>query len=147
MIKIPLYLGLVLLVLTGCRPVVRELPPSVPSIRILSLSPETVTEFKDDLLLEIEYTDFDGDVGSEDPDEKLLFVQDSRLDIPDGYHVPPIAPVGQEVPVSGTLVIPLNRLFLLGNGQEEEVFFTVAMRDRAGHWTDEVVTPTVKVIR
>ncbi len=142
----PFYL-LPLWLLLACQPGTNELRPSEPSIRVLSLSPTSVTEFKDDLVLELEYTDYDGDVGSEDPDEKLLFVQDSRLDVPDGYHVPPIAPVGQEVPISGTLVIPLNRLFLLGNGQQEEVFFTVQMKDRAGNWSEEVITPVVTVKR
>ena len=79
--------------------------------------------------------------------KKMLSVQDSRLNEADEYHVPPIAPVGQEVPISGTLLIPLNRLFLLGNGQQEEVFFTVKMKDRAGNWSEEKVSPTITVNR
>ncbi|MFK7924100.1 MAG: hypothetical protein AB8H47_19235 [Bacteroidia bacterium] len=139
---------LILGMLTACTsPVDKEPRPVEPSIRVLSLAPGEVQEFVDDLELIIEYLDYDGDIGHPDPDEKTLWVQDSRLDAPDWYHVPPIAPVGQEVPIEGTFIVPLNRLFLLGNGQEEEVYFTIKLKDRAGNWSEEEISPTVKVTR
>ena len=56
--------------LLSCQPVENEIRPSTPIIQIKSLTPTEVTAFEDDILLEIEYTDYDGDIGSEDPDEK-----------------------------------------------------------------------------
>ncbi|MEL6843880.1 MAG: hypothetical protein AAFP02_11780, partial [Bacteroidota bacterium] len=130
-----MILGALTLILGACAtPIEQEPRPVEPNIKVLSLSPDAVQEFEDDLELVIEYLDYDGDIGHPDPDEKTLWVQDSRLDEADWYHVPPIAPVGQEVPIEGSLVIPLNRLFLLGNGQQEEVYFTIKLKDRAGNF-------------
>ncbi|MEL7533600.1 MAG: hypothetical protein AAFN10_19960 [Bacteroidota bacterium] len=143
-----LIIGFWLLFSAACTtPVEKEPRPVEPSIKVLTLTPESVQEFVDDLELVVEYLDYDGDIGDPDPDEKTLWVQDSRLDEPDWYHVPPIAPVGQEVPIEGTFIVPLNRLFLLGNGQQEEVFFTIKLKDRAGNWSEEVISPTVTVSR
>lgn len=134
------------LILTGCVP--GEEPQStVPTIKVLSISPTLVKEFEEFLLLEIEYLDYDGDLGSEDPDEKTLSVLDSRLSEADLYHIPPIAPVGEEVAIRGTLKIPLNKPFLLGNGASEEVFFTISIRDQAAQWSEPEITPTVTITR
>ncbi|MEO0468734.1 MAG: hypothetical protein AAF206_03865 [Bacteroidota bacterium] len=118
-----------------------------PQIEIVSITPTEVQEFNNEVVITISYTDFNGDLGTEDPDEQTLLVQDSRLDTPDGFHVPPIAPIGEEVPISGTLVIPLNPLFLLGNGDQETAFFTLKIKDRAGNWSEEVISETVTINR
>ena len=120
---------------------------TVPTIKIISISPTQVTQFEETLLLELEYLDYDGDLGSEDPDEKTLSVLDSRLSTPDMYHIPPIAPTGEEVAIRGTLIIPLNKPFLLGNGNSEEVFFTVSIRDQADQWSEPEVTPSILITR
>ena len=138
--------SLSLLISCAEDPVV-EARPSEPQIEIISITPLEVQEFTNEVVITIAYTDYDGDLGTEDPDEETLLVQDSRLDTPDGFHVPPIAPVGEEVPISGTLVIPLNPLFLLGNGDEETAFFTLRIKDRAGNWSEDVITETVTIKR
>ncbi len=118
-----------------------------PVLRIESVSPTTVRQFKDSITLVIFYEDLDGDLGSEDPDENVLSVKDSRLDIPDFYHVKPLAPVGTTVPIQGTLVVKLRSAFLLGNGNSEQLTFTVRIQDRAGNFSQAVDSPTLTVVK
>lgn len=124
-----------------------EEPATIPSLTVISLSHSSVQEFENEVLLELEYLDYDGDIGAENPDEKTLWVRDSRLDSADLYHVPPIAPVGEEVAIRGRFIVPLNRLFLLGNGQSETLFFTLKIKDRAGNWSEEETTEMITVFR
>ena len=90
----------------ACNPGTEPLSP-IPEISILSVSPTSVQEFQNQVILELEYLDYDGDLGDENPDIKTLWVQDSRLDSADWYHIPPIAPVGEEVPIRGAHLLSL----------------------------------------
>ncbi|MEM6262632.1 MAG: hypothetical protein AAGI38_09015, partial [Bacteroidota bacterium] len=68
-------------------------------------------------------------------------------DQPDYYFVQPLAPMGSNVPIVGTLEVVLNKLFLLGNDSTEQVSFRIKIQDRAGNWSNEVESPTVLVKR
>ena len=63
-----------------------------PQIAFVSLSPDTVINFKNSVTLIISYKDNNGDLGFENPDVYALAVKDSRLDLEDWYHEPPLAP-------------------------------------------------------
>ncbi|MEM7374928.1 MAG: hypothetical protein AAF587_40420 [Bacteroidota bacterium] len=130
----------------SCTPQAPPLSP-IPELTVLKISPSIVQEFDNGVVLELEYLDYDGDLGSENPDTKTLWVLDSRLDSADLYHVPPIAPIGQEVAIRGTFTVPIKTLFLLGNGQSEDLFFTVKIKDRAGNWSEEESTETITIQR
>jgi hypothetical protein len=118
-----------------------------PVLRVESISPTRVKQFKDSITMVIFYEDANGDLGSEDPDENVLSVKDSRLDIADFYHVKPLAPIGTVVPIQGTLVVNLRTAFLLGNGDSEEITFTVQIQDRAGNYSEAVVSPPITVVK
>ncbi|MFK7969333.1 MAG: hypothetical protein AB8F95_03150 [Bacteroidia bacterium] len=123
------------------------LPESKPLLRVESISPDAISEFENEVTLILYYEDGDGDLGSEDPDEAVLYVQDSRLDQADEYHVQPLAPLDSNIPIQGTLAIKLNPFFLLGNGTEETISLTVSIRDRAGNLSEPVEAPSIKVSR
>ncbi|MEZ4687386.1 MAG: hypothetical protein R3B47_15345 [Bacteroidia bacterium] len=123
------------------------LPDEIPFVRVENVSPTDVKEFDNEVTMVIYYTDGNGDLGEEDPDTPVLFVQDSRLVLPDEYHVQPLAPLGSEVPIQGTLEIKLNPIFLLGNGTEETVNLTVRIRDRAGNLSEAAQAPPIIVRR
>lgn len=118
-----------------------------PVLRVESISPTTVRQFEDTITMVIFYEDADGDLGSEDPDENVLSVKDSRLEIADFYHVKPLAPIGTVVPIQGTLSVNLRTAFLLGNGDSEEITFTVQIKDRAGNYSEAVVSPSITVVK
>jgi hypothetical protein len=106
-----------------------------------------VVQFGDRVKVRFSYKDADGDLGHADPDVATLEVKEARLEVPDLYHVPPIAPEGAEVSVQGELEVELNALFLLGNGIEETTTYTLRIRDRAGNWSNSITTPTITIVQ
>ncbi len=116
-----------------------------PVIWVDSLSPTDVQKFGEPIMMVLYYRDDNGDVGDSDPDEHSLHIRDSRLAEPDTWHVQPVTLPGDEVPVEGTLKIDLGPVFLLGNGNEEQFFYTIQLKDRAGNWSEPVQSPTITV--
>ncbi len=122
-----------------------EVAAPEPSISFLSIEPAEVTEFDNQIKIVIGYKDNNGDLGSYDPDVFALEVKDSRLDSADLYHVPPLAPVDEELIIQGELNILVNNVFVLGNGTEEVISFNIRMQDRAGNWSNIINTSTIVV--
>lgn len=116
-----------------------------PVIGVISIGPDTVTQFTDSVFVEILYEDPNGDIGSDDPDGQDIEVKDSRLNTPDYYHLKPLTPAGYSLFIRGKLRIKLNTLFLLGNGQFETVTFTIKLRDQSGKWSNEVTTDPIVI--
>jgi len=144
-----LSIGTVIMILfvISCKKKKKEAPPDpVPTIEIVSVSPSTVKEFQDSVIIKLKYKDANGDLGDESPDELSLYVKDSRLPYPDKYHVKPLAPItGKDIPIEGELTIKLNSLFLLGTGATELTTLSIKMKDRAGNWTTEVNSPQITI--
>ncbi|MCB9170291.1 MAG: hypothetical protein H6597_05580 [Flavobacteriales bacterium] len=128
----------------GCRK--DEVMSSTPEIALVDLSPTLVAAFGDPVHLKLSYKDGNGDLGTEDPDDRTLEIKDSRLSAPDTYHVQPLAPLDSEVPIQGELDVQLDPLFLIGNGDQESVTFSIRIRDREGNWSNTVVSPTVIIV-
>ena len=118
-----------------------------PSIVFVSITPDSAENFKNSILLKVNFTDNNGDIGSNDPDKFTLWVKDGRLDSADFYHVPPQSPIGKNIIVHGTLDIVLNSMFLLGNGNEEVVSLSIKLQDRAGHWSNIVHSTPITIYR
>jgi len=135
------------LIQSGCKETPEPVLPIVPVLRVKSISPSAVQNFDNLVVLELEYEDGDGDLGEEDPDKKTLWVKDSRLADADLYHVQPIAPPDENVPIQGIIRVEIPNVFIIGNGNSEEVFFRVKIQDRAGHWSEEDVSPSITITR
>lgn len=137
------FAGLIVLVV-GCKK--EEAPDPAPVLEFVGISATEVVEFSNALTVTINYSDVNGDLGSPDPDENTVRVRDARLPDYDWYHLQPLTPNLEELNISGSFVLELNPLFILGNGVEEVTTFTVQVRDRAGNWSNEVVTPQVRIM-
>lgn len=125
-------------------------PPSrsdVPFITVLSITPTMIKEFTDSIEIELQYEDGNGDIGWVDADKYALTVHDIRLLNPDDYYVPPLAPVGEEIPISGVLKVKIKNTFLLGNGNDETTHFELQLTDRAGNVSNPSVTQKVTITR
>ena len=59
----------------------------------------------------------------------------------------PRAPEDAQVAIQGELEVELNALFLLGNGSEETTTYTLRIRDRAGNWSNTIITPTITIVQ
>lgn len=119
--------------------------PSTPEIALVGMSVQQVVEFDERVAVRFSYKDGDGDLGKADPDHYTLWVKDARLENADGYHIPPLAPEGEEVPIQGELEVELNALFLLGNSGQEETSYTMYVVDRAGNRSNEFTTGTITI--
>ena len=117
----------------------------VPAIEFISLTPSSTTEFSQGIKLIISYKDGDGDIGTEDPDEYTLLIHDSRLPAADEYHIQPLTPPSSKFQIEGELQINLAGLFVLGTGTSETTTFTIKMRDRAGNWSNELISSSITV--
>lgn len=128
----------------GCK---KEAPiERVPSLDFVSISESEVVQFTNAVEVVIKFEDGDGDLGSPNPDVNTLRVKDSRLLNYDWYHVPPMTPDLEELQIEGSYTVTLNPLFILGNGSSEEATFTLQIKDRAGNWSNAIVTPPVLIV-
>lgn len=135
------------LLLTSCSDDDRPVVDKVPQIELLSISSDTIIEFTDVLVISIQYSDGDGDIGFEDPDINSIFIRDARLEDYDGFYIGPIAPPDQTVPITGKLDIEFPSLFLFGNGSAESTRFYIYLVDRAGNKSNELITQNVTIVR
>ena len=136
-----------MLLWSGCK---KEFPDGfdeIPEIRLVTVEPTTIQQFQDSIIITLEYKDGNGDLGFEHPDSLSLRVQDARLTKPDWYFVKPLAPVGSDVPIQGNLTFRLSGTFILGNGNQESTTFTIDLKDRNNNWSNQVVTPTIKITK
>ena len=136
-------LGL-LLGVTACKKEDPELDiDPIPYITLEEVSATQIQEFQEDITITIGYEDEDGDLGFENPDSLSVEVKDSRLSLPDLYHLQPLAPPDTELHIVGTINVVVPSPFLLGNGTSETVNYTVRIRDRAGNWSNPVTTEDI----
>lgn len=120
---------------------------TAPIISQLQVNSMQVNEFVDTISITFNYEDKEGDLGSPDPNIKVLKVKDSRLNAPDAYHVKPLSPQDQAYHIKGALTVKLNSLFLLGNSNQERLTFSVTIRDNNGNESNELISDTVLVYR
>jgi hypothetical protein len=131
--------------MTSCKKDEPEKFP--PVINFLSISPDTVVQFQDSVIILIRYEDQDGDIGFDNPDEPVIWVKDSRLPEADLFHLPPLTPDKQNLSIQGELYIRLKPPFLFGNGNIEQVTFSIKLRDRSDNWSETIQTTPIAIIR
>ena len=138
-----LFLILLSLLVFSCK---KDKPmPREPVIELVSVGPTNIVQFKDSIEVVLKYYDNDGDLGDYLPDENSLMVKDSRLTLPDWYHIPPLAPPDIELKIEGLLKIKINTMFLLGNGNQEFPTLSIKLKDRSGNWSNEIITSTITI--
>ncbi len=141
-----LVFGMTLLV-SACKKEETLPAQAAPVIGILSITPDTIVQYQDSLVIVIQYEDQNGDLGNINPDKHDLEIKDSRLQFADTYHVKPLSPDGTSLYIHGKLSVTIPTMFLLGNGNLEQVTFSIKLRDRAGQWSEEVDSDPIFIKR
>ena len=119
----------------------------IPLIELQSISPDTIHQLADSLVFQIKYTDGDGDLGDYDADTLSFWITDNRFPLTEKFHIPPLAPAGTTVAISGTLNAVLDHIILKDqNASSESATFTVKLKDRAGNWSNEITTAPVIIL-
>ncbi len=131
-----------LLLVSACA---KEASPSAPVIKLIDVSSTSIMQFKDSLVISLEYTDENGDIGESDPDKNALMIKDRRLANADFYFVRPLAPPGSNIRINGILKVQVKNVFLLGNGISEITNFDIKLKDKAGNWSNTVSTPEISI--
>lgn len=131
----------------GCKETTISSGNPVPRIALVKIEPVIVKEFSDSLKITFSYEDGDGDLGFENADINSLEIHDERLQKPDYYYIPPLAPIGSSVNIKGRLTMKVKNIFLLGSGSAEITRFTLRIKDRAGNNSNPVTTPEITITR
>ncbi|MFT6850276.1 MAG: hypothetical protein ACJATA_001088 [Sphingobacteriales bacterium] len=129
---------------TGCKDDEEELR-AIPQIAFASINPSTVTQFKDSIIIKVSFSDADGDLGYKSPDSLSVSVLDNRLTKADLFYLSPVTPDGEELKVKGNFRIKIANTFLIGNGGEEQTFYTIFVRDRAGNKSNIITTTNLTI--
>jgi len=118
-----------------------------PIISNINVTPTQLYQFTDSLVITFNYTDNDGNLGFEDPNLYALRIKDSRLENPDWFHVQPLAPPNEKIPISGTLNVSINSVFLLSSANQEIFTYTISIMDREGNWSNELISMPITIMR
>lgn len=118
----------------------------VPSLTFVSVSPTTAVQYADSLTFVLGYEDGDGDLGSNDPDIKNLFITDSRNGVVYQYRVKQLAPNNSTIAIKGNLSVVLDRVGLIGSaGTAETATYSIYMTDRAGNQSNTVTSSAITI--
>lgn len=134
----------------------RQVFPPTPRIEFVFLQPAEVQALTGSFDIEIKYQDGDGDLGTDNADEKNFFITDNRTNLPDSvrtfmYSMPNISSNARKPSIQGTIKVkvPLalssSFFYPYPLPVPEETDFTVYIIDRAGHKSNEIITSKVKI--
>ncbi len=140
-----ILLGLVA-ALAACKKEGSPLSP-VPKLEVVSMGPGVVREFKDSLVIVLDYQDGDGDLGGIPADSNNLFVIDNRIDVPFAFRIQELVPGGAEVPIKGRINLVLQNLYLTGSAQQEQLNFDIYAIDKAGNMSNRITTENISVVK
>ncbi len=115
------------------------------SIKLIEMNPTQIVEFEENINVRISYNHSQGFVGFSDPDYLSLEIKDSRLSIPDYYHLIPLSPPESEVSITGEILIEVDAPFVFGNGNTETLNFTIRIQDKDKNWSNKVTTDLITV--
>lgn len=145
--KIIVKLLFLLVVFTGCKPERFYTGDPKPVISKITLNQTSFKQFTDTIVISFDYVDGDGDLGFDNADSLSLEIKDIRFAKADYYHVRPLAPLGTQVNIHGTLKVTLKNVFLLGAATSETTKFQLRIKDRLQHWSNILETKTISIIK
>ena len=101
-----------------------------PIIEFKSISPATVQEYSDDIIITISYSDGDGDLGENNPDIHNLFVEDNRNGIVYQFRIPHLAPDNNSIAIEGDFNITINGSGITDESSSQQVNYAIYVTDR-----------------
>lgn len=136
--------SVILFMMSGCK---KEEPISdVPSITFVSISPNPAVRYQDEVVITIEYTDGNGDLGENTPDVKNLFVTDNRNNVTSEFRISQLAPDNANIIIQGKLNINLlPQGFVDDNNSSETAVYSIYLTDRAGNQSNIIQTTALVI--
>jgi hypothetical protein len=117
-----------------------------PQISFVSISPGSVQAYTDSLVIQIEYTDGDGDLGENVSGVENAFITDLRSNLVYALRIRQLGPDNSNIIIKGklNLIIPAVGLSQ-GGSSSENASFEVYIVDRAGHQSNKVTSTAITV--
>ena len=144
--RILIFISILFVFVSSCKKDTDEIQvDEIPKLELLSVEPLDIQQFEEKLFVYLNYEDGNGDLGQLDPDSTSLTIKDSRLQFEDKYHIPPLAPLEEEIQIKGVLKVEIKNTFLLGTADKETYNYEIKIKDRAGNWSNTVSTPLITV--
>ena len=129
------------IIILGCK---KDNVNTAPYIEFLSITPDSVTQFTDQVTINLRFEDTQGNLGHSNPDSLTMYVKDSRLSQADYFHLPPFTP-DTSLNINGQLQINVGSPYLFGNGGVEYVKYNIKVRDYSGLWSNEIITSEISI--
>ena len=121
--------------------------PIEPHITFKEINTAFAKPGRDSIIVSFDFTDGDGDLGTEDGDTLIsAFMVDRRTGFPYSYQIPFITPKGTTKAISGTIwitVLPDNFSCRPNRPVLDTISYEIYIVDRAGHESNRIVTPDV----
>ena len=116
-----------------------------PIIEFKSISPTTVQEYSDDIIITISYSDGNGDLGENNPDIHNLFVQDNRNGIVYQFRIPHLAPDNNSIAIEGDFNITINGSGITNESSSQQVNYSIYVTDRAENKSNTITTSFITI--
>jgi len=141
------FYSLILMSLLGACKKEEDKYSVVPKITFEGISPGTVKQFSDSLIVSINYEDGDGDLGENVSGAKNAFVTDSRNDLTYNFRIRQLAPTDANIIIKGKLLIIVPQVALNdANAASESASFSIYVEDRAGNKSNVINTSNITII-
>lgn len=134
-----------LLGLLSCQPEPMIIPV-IPEIALLSAGPSTVVAFQDSISFQVQYTDGDGDLGTNDDTQRNVFILDNRINATHAFRLQQLAPDGATIPITGSFRVNLPNTLITDGSPEQTVVFTLYVVDRAGNESNRVESDPIRIV-
>ena len=118
---------------------------NTPEIEFQSISPTTVQEYSDNIIITISYSDGNGDLGENNPDIHNLFVEDNRNGIVYQFRIPHLAPDNNSIAIEGDFNITINGSGITDESSSQQVNYTIYVTDRAGNRSNSISTSSITI--
>ena len=129
--------------------------PAIPSIAFVSINTTKISaNAKDSLKITFSFTDGDGDLG--DPNSQTtdtsIYITDVRPNNPEftySDNIPYITPKGSYKQISGNVTVYMKNTSFdevqcrPDHAIADTVHYKIRIKDRAGHYSNTIITPTV----
>lgn len=146
-------IGTILLVATGCS--TEPVFSIIPEIEYVDIQPREAVENLDSILITINFTDGDGDLGDlANSGTQSIMVRDMRV-LPDGsllpdslaisrFSIPDLSSNARNPSIQGKIFITLSpTLVFPRNLSEQRIPFSVSITDRSEHTSNTIITEEV----
>lgn len=116
-----------------------------PIIEFKSISPASVQEYSDNIIITISYSDEDGDLGENNPDIHNLFVEDNRNGIVYQFRIPHLAPDNNSIAIEGDFNITINGSGITDESSSQQVNYSIYVKDRAENKSNTITTSNITI--